>query len=52
MFPFTILFFALCYSSFTQNTDEYDDLFFLNFDNEIESVIPATEESKYFAFLP
>ncbi|XP_032081303.1 pentraxin-related protein PTX3 [Thamnophis elegans] len=45
MFPFMILFFALCYSSFTQNTDEYDDLFFLNFDNEIDSVIPATEET-------
>lgn len=40
-----ILFLALCYSSFTQNTDEYDDLFFLNFDNEIENVIPATEET-------
>lgn len=48
-----ILFFALCYSSFTKNTDEYDyDVFFMNFDNEIESVIPATEESKYFAFPP
>ncbi|XP_063163951.1 pentraxin-related protein PTX3 [Candoia aspera] len=45
MFSFVILFFALCYSSFTQNTDEYEDLFFLNFDNEIESVIPATEET-------
>ncbi|KAM6442816.1 pentraxin-related protein PTX3 [Liasis olivaceus] len=45
MFSFMILFFALCYSSFSQNTDEYDDLFFLNFDNEIESVIPATEET-------
>lgn len=46
MFSFVILFFALWSSASTQNQDDYDDLFFLNFDNEVESVIPATEERK------
>ncbi|XP_066478499.1 pentraxin-related protein PTX3 [Tiliqua scincoides] len=45
MFSFVILFFALWSSSSTQHQDEYDDLFFLDFDNEVESVIPATEEA-------
>ncbi|KAJ6669381.1 hypothetical protein lerEdw1_008190 [Lerista edwardsae] len=45
MFSFVILFFALWSSSSTQFQDEYDDLFFLDFDNEVESVIPATEEA-------
>uniref|UniRef100_A0A8D0B382 Pentraxin-related protein PTX3 n=1 Tax=Salvator merianae TaxID=96440 RepID=A0A8D0B382_SALMN len=45
MFYFVILLFVLCSSSSTENHDEYDDLFFLNFDNEVESVIPATEET-------
>ncbi|KAF7242543.1 Pentraxin-related protein PTX3 [Varanus komodoensis] len=45
MFSFVILFFALWSFSSAQNQDDYDDLFFLNFDNEVESVIPATEET-------
>ncbi|XP_034989432.2 pentraxin-related protein PTX3 [Zootoca vivipara] len=45
MLSFVILFFALWSPSSSQNQDEYDDLFFFNFDNEVESVIPATEES-------
>ncbi|XP_061493132.1 pentraxin-related protein PTX3 [Rhineura floridana] len=45
MFSFVILFFALWCPSSSQNQDEYDDLIFFNFDNEVESVIPATEEA-------
>ncbi|XP_020647476.3 pentraxin-related protein PTX3 [Pogona vitticeps] len=46
MLSFVILFFAFWSPAFPQNHYEYDDdLFFLNFDNEVESVIPATEET-------
>ncbi|KAH0624105.1 hypothetical protein JD844_007484 [Phrynosoma platyrhinos] len=40
-----ILLFALWSSVSSLEQDEYDDLFFLNFDNEVESVIPTTEET-------
>ncbi|XP_054839429.1 pentraxin-related protein PTX3 [Eublepharis macularius] len=43
MFSFLFIFFSLWSFSSTQNDDEYEDLFFLNVDNEIE--IPATEET-------
>ncbi|XP_060623622.2 pentraxin-related protein PTX3 [Anolis sagrei] len=45
MYSSAILFLALWTFAFTQEHDEYEDLFFLNFDNEIESAIPATEET-------
>lgn len=47
MFFFVILFFAVWSSSSTQPQDEYDDLFFQYYGNEVESVIPATEEGKW-----
>ncbi|XP_003218221.2 pentraxin-related protein PTX3 [Anolis carolinensis] len=45
MYSFAILFLALWTFAFTQEHDDYEDLFFLNFDNEVESAIPATEET-------
>ncbi|XP_060098363.1 pentraxin-related protein PTX3 [Heteronotia binoei] len=43
MFSFLFIFLSLWSFSATQNEDDYEDVFYLNFDNEIE--IPPTEDT-------
>uniref|UniRef100_A0A8D0HKP2 Pentraxin-related protein PTX3 n=1 Tax=Sphenodon punctatus TaxID=8508 RepID=A0A8D0HKP2_SPHPU len=40
-----LLFSAFCSLASVLNNDDYDDLLYVNFENEIDSVIPATEET-------